>query len=124
MDTGSLLELRYTLIVYCLALPNAFVDPDKFLLQRFLQHKDVGKYQHDLHEVYKPFSSGPRVCIGREMALQSLRLTTAKLLFKYDIEFTSPDCFIWERDCKSSALWADYRLPVRIRVVERRLDTI
>lgn len=99
--------------------PNSFVDPDEFRPERFLQRGQGGKYQHDLHEVYKPFSSGPRTCIGREMALQSIRLTTAKLLFKYNVKFTSPDCFIWERDCKSSALWAEYRLPVRVTTVQQ-----
>jgi cytochrome P450 len=99
--------------------PNAFAHPDEFRPERFLQRGEVGKYQHDLHEVYKPFSSGPRTCIGREMALQSIRLTIAKLLFKYDVEFTSPDCFIWERDSKSSALWAEYRLPVRVTAVRQ-----
>ena len=38
-------------------------------------------------KAYCPFSIGPRGCIGKGMALMEMRLTLARMLFLFDIEF-------------------------------------
>jgi len=67
-------------------------------------------------EAFRPFSMGPRNCLGQRMALQSLRLSIAKVLWKYDLKLEGQD-FNWERDCSCSAVWSNYRLPVRVTKV-------
>ncbi|EKG13622.1 Cytochrome P450 [Macrophomina phaseolina MS6] len=113
------LWVPYGTQVYCEAYtmqrsPLYWTDPDSFRPDRWLDNGPESRHAHDVRHSFKPFSSGPRTCIGREMALQTLRLTTAKLVYKYDMESERPDCFVWERDCASSALWSNYRLPVRM----------
>lgn len=68
----------------------------------------------DRRNAYRPFLIGARACIGREMALQTLRLTIAKLVFKFDFERVNQE-FDWERDASSSVIWSDFEVLVKIR---------
>lgn len=45
--------------------PINFVDPDKFVPERFLPDRDP-KYAKDRRAVLQPFSAGPRNCLGRK----------------------------------------------------------
>lgn len=45
--------------------PLNFVDPDKFVPERFLPDRDP-KYEKDRRAVLQPFSAGPRNCLGRK----------------------------------------------------------
>ena len=88
--------------------------PDEFRPERWYERGEGSPFAGDVHEAYKPFSSGPRTCLGREMALQTLRLTVAKLAFKYDIDMVNKDTFLWERDTGSAALYSKYKIMARI----------
>lgn len=91
-----------------------WADPDEFKPERWYERAPGSKYANDVHDAYKPFSSGPRTCLGREMALQTLRLTAAKLVFRYDIEMLNRKDFLWERDAGSAALYSKYKILVHL----------
>ncbi|KAL8401041.1 hypothetical protein RB594_001170 [Gaeumannomyces avenae] len=95
--------------------PEHFVDPDEFLPQRFLP------VDHPMYDarvavgasraVFKPFSHGPRDCIGKNLAFAEMHLIAARVLLRFDIELdegTGTDWLdiqanflIWEK----SQLW-------------------
>ena len=54
---------------------------DKFIPERWI----VGEQEYDDSGAFFPFSSGSRNCIGRNFALQEMRITLATFLRLYDI---------------------------------------
>jgi cytochrome P450 len=90
--------------------PMYWEEPDMFKPERWFDPANKDK-----RKANRPFLIGPRACIGRDMALQTLRLTLAKLAFRYDFEKVDQD-FDWERDTSSSVIWTDFRVRLRIRV--------
>nr|WIW79758.1 putative cytochrome P450 monooxygenase [Fusarium oxysporum] len=91
-----------------------FREPDSFRPERWLP---VGKrtlFEGDNRQAYRPFLIGSRACVGKNSALQSLRLIVAKLLWKLDFEMVNKD-FVWERDAFSSLIYTDYPLVVRTK---------
>ena len=64
----------------------ALHQPDAFLPERW----EKGAPDEDLlKEVFIPFSSGKRSCIGQNLALLELKLVLATLYHKYDFELAS-----------------------------------
>jgi len=96
--------------------PEYWYFPDEYRPDRFLDRGEDSAYRYDTMDAFRPFSMGPRNCLGQRMALQSLRLSIAKVLWKYDLKLEGQD-FNWERDCSCSAVWSNYRLPVRVTKV-------
>ena len=66
-----------------------FAQPHEFLPERWLP-KDHEFYDDqfsaDRKEVSKPFSLGPRQCIGMALAYAEWRLVSTKLVWKFDWE--------------------------------------
>ncbi|EDO29403.1 predicted protein [Nematostella vectensis] len=60
-------------------------DPFKFDINRFLED---GVFRAPANDAYLPFSAGPRVCLGEELARSELFLFLARLLQKFD--FVTP----------------------------------
>ncbi|KAI0146265.1 cytochrome P450 [Xylariaceae sp. FL1272] len=63
--------------------PSNFRDAKAFRPERWLGDP---AYQNDRREVCQPFSTGPRDCIGRNMAMHEMRLILALLFFKFDLK--------------------------------------
>ncbi|KAK1715094.1 cytochrome P450 3A19 [Colletotrichum lupini] len=93
--------------------PEYWALADKFRPDRWLDNGPGTIFEHDVRTSYRPFLVGPRVCIGREMALQSIRLTVAKVAFSFDLEMANKDTFVWERDAGNDYVWHDYHVLVR-----------
>ncbi|KAJ6020049.1 hypothetical protein N7499_003344 [Penicillium canescens] len=91
-----------------------FREPDSFQPERWVSHGKDTLFESDNRRAYRPFLIGPRACVGKNSALQSLRLITAKLLWKLDFEMVNKD-FVWERDAVSSLIYTDYPLIVRTK---------
>ncbi|KAF5876058.1 putative benzoate 4-monooxygenase cytochrome protein [Botrytis fragariae] len=75
-------------------LPNAFVEPDEFIPERWTTHPELVLDQR----AYAPFSVGPRQCVGKAVTLLEMRFVTAILLKKFHIGFSedyNPDEF-WD----------------------------
>ncbi|KAK2028334.1 cytochrome P450 3A19 [Colletotrichum zoysiae] len=93
--------------------PEYWALADKFSPDRWIDNGPGTPFEHDVRTSYRPFLVGPRVCIGREMALQSIRLTVAKMAFVFDLEMENRDTFVWERDAGNDYVWHDYHVLVR-----------
>ncbi|KAL8301068.1 hypothetical protein RB593_000055 [Gaeumannomyces tritici] len=91
--------------------PENFVDPDEFLPQRFLP-ADHPMYDARVavgasRAVFKPFSHGPRDCIGKNLAFAEMHLVAARVLLRFDIELgegtgtdwldRQPNFLVWEK---------------------------
>lgn len=94
--------------------PEYFADPGTFRPERWLDGVESAEFKADNLTAYRPFLIGSRACIGRNMAQQSIRLTVAKLLWRYDFELLERDDFVWERDAGSSLIYTDYRVMVNV----------
>ncbi len=61
-----------------------FYEPDKFIPERWLG--EDGDFSNDRLNASLPFGTGPRVCIGKNLASMEMRLVAAHLLFHFDLE--------------------------------------
>ncbi|KAG5818898.1 hypothetical protein H9Q74_001615 [Fusarium xylarioides] len=80
--------------------------PDEYRPERWLKENQGpgSPFEKDVRTAWRPFSLGPRVCIGREMALQSIRLAVAKILYTCDMTLANRE-FVWDRDAGSHYMW-------------------
>ncbi|KAK8878792.1 cytochrome P450 [Apiospora arundinis] len=74
-----------------------FHDPNEFRPERWLGEDE--KYAKDHLNASLPFGTGPRVCIGRNLAYMEMRLITANLLWNFDIELDKG------RYAKENSVW-------------------
>ncbi|XP_034938090.1 uncharacterized protein [Chelonus insularis] len=85
-------------------------NPDEFDPDRFSEEKKNNHHKY----VHLPFGTGPRICVGRRLALMQIKAALATLIRDYAIDvhpktdepirvhplsglFTSPHCEIWLR---------------------------
>ncbi|KAK3344487.1 cytochrome P450 [Lasiosphaeria hispida] len=61
-----------------------FHEPDMFLPERWLG--DDERFSKDHLNASLPFGTGPRVCIGKNLAYMEMRLIAAHLLWNFDME--------------------------------------
>ncbi|PMD55506.1 cytochrome P450 monooxygenase-like protein [Hyaloscypha bicolor E] len=100
-----------------------FNDPLSFNPERWLEesHKYFDeRFRYDNREASKPFSVGPRNCIGSKLYLGEARVTFARLLFKYDIEMFD----------KSDSEWTDQKAflifkptPLQVKLMPRGVQS-
>ncbi|KAI0148362.1 cytochrome P450 monooxygenase-like protein [Xylariaceae sp. FL1272] len=64
-------------------MESSFVQPNDFIPERWYSRPELIVDKRG----YAPFSYGARYCLGKSMAYVELRLTTAIILSKYDVEF-------------------------------------
>ncbi|KPI34338.1 Isotrichodermin C-15 hydroxylase [Cyphellophora attinorum] len=104
-----------------------FDNPKEFRPERWLSESDEGGLRggahhvegtdrHMMDEVLKPFSLGPRNCIGKLLAIAEARLVTAKLLWKFDIELDGPQDG-WVDGARFYILWELEPLMVKLKAV-------
>jgi len=61
-----------------------FHEPDMFLPERWLGAED--RFKEDRLNASLPFGTGPRVCIGKNLAYMEMRLIAAHILWHFDIK--------------------------------------
>lgn len=69
--------------------PDKFVDPDSFHPERWLPEthpRHDAKYANDNRAVFKPFSYGPRDCIGKNLTYSEIRVIISRILFRCNFE--------------------------------------
>jgi len=93
--------------------PAYWADAASFRPERWIDNGPGTKYENDLRSVLKPFGTGTRQCIGRHMAMKSVRLMLTKLAFRFDVKLVEKD-FVWERDAKSSLFWGGFDMHVKV----------
>lgn len=84
-----------------------FHDPDLFIPERWMED-EAEKHK----EAFHPFSLGPRVCLGINLAYLELRVILAKMVWSYDWELVDKQVD-WIRDNKFYALWKKPDLHMR-----------
>lgn len=83
-------------------LPAASTDPES-------------PFYNDRREVHKPFSFGPRDCIGRNLAYHEMRLIMAKILFNFDLGLDD-SCSEWWNQ-RIFGLWE--KPPLKVYITAR-----
>ncbi|KXS93577.1 hypothetical protein AC578_989 [Pseudocercospora eumusae] len=96
--------------------PANFNDAHEFHPERFLpksHHLYDSRFQDDQLWLVKPFSHGPRDCVGRNLAYAIMRLTLAHFLYRFDYELLdASDDWI----AKQTVKFAWTKSPLRIRL--------
>ncbi|OLN89794.1 Isotrichodermin C-15 hydroxylase 20, partial [Colletotrichum chlorophyti] len=93
--------------------PLYWANPDSFCPERWFANGPGTPFENDNRSAHCPFLLGPRLCIGRAVAMQSMRLVLAKLVFSFEMQASDPS-FRWEDDVKNSYLWIDYQVMANI----------
>ncbi|KAJ0166593.1 putative sterigmatocystin biosynthesismonooxygenase stcF [Colletotrichum tanaceti] len=95
--------------------PRCWAFADEYRPERWLDESNGPgtPFAGDVRTAWRPFSLGPRACIGREMALQSIRLAVAKIVFLFDLTLENRD-MVWDRDVGSHFLWHDFDVRVKV----------
>jgi cytochrome P450 len=75
---------------------------------------------HDRREVHRPFSVGPRDCIGRNLAYHEMRLIMAKILFNFDMKLHS-SCDSWDNQ-RVFGIWEKPPLKVYLTARSAKLN--
>ena len=75
-------------------------------------------FHNDRREAFKPFSDGPRNCIGRNLAYHEMRLVLANVLWSFDLGLADGMAGWWAEEQKIFALWA--KPPLMVEVRQRR----
>ncbi|KAK8096374.1 uncharacterized protein PG998_014242 [Apiospora kogelbergensis] len=68
--------------------PTNFADPETFIPERWLPETHPlydARFESDNKAAFKPFSAGPRDCVGKNLAYAEMRLVVARLLWNFDI---------------------------------------
>lgn len=62
--------------------PENFYLPDEYIPERWL---DDERFRNDNKAAFQPFSTGPRNCVGKNLAYFEMRIVLARLLYNFDI---------------------------------------
>ncbi|KAI4602264.1 hypothetical protein KJ359_009503 [Pestalotiopsis sp. 9143b] len=82
-------------------------DPESFKPERW-----IGENHQDELRASQPFSTGPRACLGINLAYLELRIILAKVVFAFNMEDESK-LKKWNESCQSAFLWKRPELFVR-----------
>ncbi|KAI0414198.1 cytochrome P450 [Xylaria grammica] len=94
--------------------PSNFRNPDAFVPERWLGDP---AYKNDRRELVQPFATGPRDCIGRNMAMHEMRLMLALVYFKFDLELCE-ESRGWTQQ-RAFVLWEKKPLMCRLKPTSR-----
>ncbi|KAI0530209.1 isotrichodermin C-15 hydroxylase [Xylaria digitata] len=93
--------------------PVNFHRPLEFIPERWMDDASP-EFQNDDKAVFKPFSVGPRDCIGKNLAWAEMRLILAHLVWNFDFLAIERDSRLWIERQKIFSLWE--KLPLNIRI--------
>ncbi|KAJ4397850.1 hypothetical protein N0V93_002087 [Gnomoniopsis smithogilvyi] len=91
-----------------------FKDPELFVPERW-QGGDA--YRNDCRDVSQPFSSGPRNCLGQNMAWHEMRMILGTLVSEFDMELCA-ESREWGSNRKAYTTWEKVPLLVRLMPVD------
>ncbi|KAL6882176.1 cytochrome P450 [Trichoderma longibrachiatum] len=111
-----------TLTVFQMATyhnPKHWAEADSYLPERWLPKSHPlydDKFKDDNRATFKPFSYGPRDCLGKNLAYSEMRLILARLLFGFDFELV-PGQEGWHDALRTFLVWE--RMPLNIHLKKR-----
>ncbi|KAI0110936.1 isotrichodermin C-15 hydroxylase [Nemania sp. FL0031] len=97
--------------------PINFHRPLEFIPERWMEGA-LPDFQKDDKAAFKPFSTGPRDCIGKNLAWAEMRLILAQLVWNFDFLDVEPDSRQWIERQKIFSLWE--KIPLNARLAPRR----
>ncbi|TID15340.1 putative secreted glycosidase [Venturia nashicola] len=97
--------------------PVNFSEPLEYIPERWIE-TDNPRFKNDRRDVFKPFSAGPRNCVGQNLAYAEMKLILAKIVFNFDLELVGGDVDWLEQD--TFILWIKKPLMVKVKSVNRR----
>ena len=123
-DGGAVLEGRHIEGGYCVSMPmyasfhasSNWAQPKRFAPERWTG-EEPEMFANDRKESLKPFSYGPRNCLGQQLANQEVRLALAKMAWHFDLELMSESTG-WENQ-KSFTFWEKSPLWVKMIPVNK-----
>lgn len=89
-----------------------FHQPHAFRPERWLSSRPP-EFHNDNRDVHRPFSVGPRNCIGQALANAEMRLILCKMLWTFDLELL-PGQEEWMSSQKTYVIWHKGPLWVRL----------
>lgn len=97
-----------------------FADPLAFVPERWIAGMEgdqevAARFAGDNPDVARPFSYGPRNCVGQNLALLEIRHILARLYWRFDVEVL-PGQENWALGQKTYLSWVKPPLLVRLRV--------
>ncbi|WQF90524.1 Putative cytochrome P450 [Colletotrichum destructivum] len=92
--------------------PLYWTRPNAFCPERWFNNGPGTEFANDIRSSHCPFLLGPRMCIGRAVALQSMRMVLAKIIHSFELQ--AAEMYNWETDVSSSYLWTGYRCMARV----------
>ncbi|KAK0612198.1 cytochrome P450 [Immersiella caudata] len=92
-----------------------FHAPDQFIPERWLPTEPESQ-RGDKLETHLPFSSGPRGCLGKNLAYLEMRIIIAKFFWRFDVSWFDENVD-WDRDSMGYTVWKkpDFRILVKQR---------
>jgi cytochrome P450 len=84
--------------------PTSFHDPESFHPERWLPEaasNPKSPFYNDQRQAWQPFTLGPHVCIGQNLAWAELRVVLAKVLWTFDL--SAPE------DKKKRVIWENLK---------------
>ncbi|KAF2023337.1 cytochrome P450 [Setomelanomma holmii] len=107
--------------------PENFKNPLEFVPERWLGNapgysgyeNDHSGYENDRRQVFEPFSTGPRNCIGKSLAMHEMRLIACKMLWHFDIILCDESHGAWFKQKCFWALWSKPPLWIKVKPVNR-----
>ncbi|OLN87387.1 Isotrichodermin C-15 hydroxylase 21 [Colletotrichum chlorophyti] len=93
-----------------------FAKPFEFHPERWMGDPE---FKNDQTEAFKPFHTGPRSCIGLNLAYAEIRMILAKILWHFDISIT-PDNYDWINRQRIYTLWE--KPPLMVNLTPRKAD--
>ncbi|KAI1123619.1 putative cytochrome P450 [Nemania abortiva] len=88
-------------------------EPWRFAPERWLNDP---AFKEDQRDAMQPFGTGPRDCVGRNLAYAEMRLILAKLVYNFDVSI-SEDSRDWLHGQKAYAVWHKPDLNVHLKSV-------
>jgi len=93
-----------------------FNHPDEFHPERWLENPPF-EFANDSKDAMRPFSFGPRNCIGKNLAYVEMRIVLAKMLWHFDLRLKD-ESRDWPNQ-KVYLMWAKNPLMVMLTPVKR-----
>ncbi|KAK2028458.1 isotrichodermin C-15 hydroxylase [Colletotrichum zoysiae] len=109
---GTLVEIQQWSASYS---PDNWTRPWEFRPERFL---DDGKAEHNRPEALQAFSTGPRNCLGKNLAYAEMRLVLARIIYDFDIELAEGN-ESWIEKQQTFGVWSRVPLNIHLKPVTR-----
>ncbi|KAF2667685.1 putative toxin biosynthesis cytochrome P450 monooxygenase [Microthyrium microscopicum] len=96
-----------------------FYQPEAFLPERWMASAaDDSRFVNDKRGVVQPFSTGPRNCIGKNLAYAEMKLALAHIIYAFDFDLTEEAAKDDWLEQSVYTLWEKKPLMVRFKEVQ------